>query len=128
MAAGETSAGGGTPDTAVMVAEIDATAEVTRNPQPRDKSPQRVSFRPAGTLFSPAESLAWVLGLLGAGACIAPWLARGWLWLELIATAVALLACYDAVSLWLAREDFSPVLLPPETCRRGRPGQTIQVP
>jgi uncharacterized protein (DUF58 family) len=128
MTAGETSAGEGMPDAAAMVAEIDATEDMARNPQPRDKSPQRISFRPAGTLFSPAESLAWVLGLLGAGACIAPWLARGWLWLELIATAVALLACYDAFALWLAREEFAPVLLPPEKGLRGRQGQSIQLP
>ena len=128
MTAGETSAGERAPDAAAMVAEIQAAADVARNLQSRHKSPQRVAFRPAGTLFSPAESLACVLGLLGVGACIAPWLARGWLWLELIAAAVALLACYDAFALWLAREEFAPVLLPPEKGLRGRQGQSIQVP
>jgi uncharacterized protein (DUF58 family) len=61
-------------------------------------------------------------------ACIVPWFAHGWLWLELIATPVALLACYDAFALWLTREEFSPVLLRQEKGLRGCEGQTIQVP
>lgn len=124
----ETSEGLGAPGAAATVAEIEATAEAARNLRSRDKSTQRVAFRPTGTLFSPAESLAWVLGLLGVGACITPWLARGSLWLEPIAATVALLACYDALALWLAREEFAPVLLQPEKGLRGREGQTIQVP
>jgi uncharacterized protein (DUF58 family) len=50
------------------------------------------------------------------------------LWLELIATVIALLACYDAVTLWYARNQFVPVLLPPEKGLRGREGQIIQIP
>ena len=127
MTAGDETLLGGA-DTAAMVAEIEATAGASRNLQSRDKSPQRVAFRPAGTLFSPAESLAWVLGLLGVAACIAPWLARGWLWLEMMAATAALLAFYDALALWFAREEFAPLLLLPEKGLRGREGQTMQVP
>src|SRR6267142_1812495 len=108
MTADETSAGERTWGAAPMVAEVEATAGAARNLQSRDKSSQQVAFRPAGTLFSPTESLAWVLGLLGVGACVAPWLAYGWLWLELIAGSVVLLACYDALALWRAREEYAP--------------------
>src|SRR5258707_7858898 len=112
-----------------MVVETDATwGAASRNLQSRDKSERRITLRPAGTLFSPAESLAWVLGLLGIGACIAPWLAHGWLWLEFVAATVALLVCFDGVALWFAREQFVPVLLLPEKGLRGREGQTIQLP
>src|SRR5689334_15594478 len=124
----ETLGGVGALGSAATVVEIAAKAEAARNFQSGDKSPQPVVFSPAGTLFSPTETLAWVLGLLGLGACIAPWLARGWLLLELMAAAVALLASYDAFALWLSREEFAPVLLPPEKGLRGREGQTIQVP
>jgi uncharacterized protein (DUF58 family) len=61
-------------------------------------------------------------------ACIVPWFAHGWLWFGLIATPVALLACYDAFALWLTREEFSPVLLRQEKGLRGCEEQTIQVP
>jgi uncharacterized protein (DUF58 family) len=81
-----------------------------------------------GMLFSPAESLAWVMGLLGVGACIVPWLAHGWLWLELIASVLALLVCYDALGLWFARREFAPVLLPQEKGLCGREGHSIQLP
>src|SRR5882757_6448994 len=128
MTADETSGGERTWGAAPMIAEVEATAGAARNLQSRDKSSQQVAFRPAGTLFSPTESLALVLGLLGVAACVAPWLAYGWLWLELIAGSVVLLACYDALALWLAREEYAPVLLPPEKGLRGREGQTIHVP
>ena len=98
----ETSGGVGAPGSAATVAEITAKTEAC-NLQSPDKSPQPIVLSPAGTLFSPAESLAWVLGLLAVGACIAPWLARGWLWLEMIAAAMGLLACYDALALWRSR-------------------------
>ncbi|HEX2716014.1 MAG TPA: DUF58 domain-containing protein [Candidatus Acidoferrales bacterium] len=124
----EMSARGGAPGAATMVAEIEPTPQGIRKLQSRDKPPHQVALRPAGTLFSPAELLAWVLGLLGVAACVAPWLARGWLWLGLIAATVALLACYDALALWLARAELTPVLLLPEKGLRGREGQTIQVP
>jgi uncharacterized protein (DUF58 family) len=45
----------------------------------------------------------------------------------LIAAPVALLACYDAIALWLSREECEPVLLQPEKGLRGREGQTIKV-
>src|SRR5258708_29007391 len=119
----------GGPGAALMVVETDATlGAARRNLQSRAKSQRRIALRPAGTLFSPAESLAWVLGLLGAGACIAPWLAHGWLWLEFVAATVALLVCFYGVALWFAREQFVPVLLLPEQGLRGREGQTIQLP
>src|SRR5207249_150754 len=94
----------------------------------RDKPAQRIPLRPAGKLFIPAGSLAWVLGLLGVMACGTPWFARGSLWLELIAATTTLLACYDALALWLARNEFAPILVLPERGLRGREGQTIQVP
>lgn len=122
------SAGIGAPAAAV-VAEVEATAEPKRrNWQSRDNPAHWISLHAAGTRFSPAGSLAWVLGLLGVGACIAPWLARGWLGPELIVAIVALLVCYDALALWLARQEFAPVLLSPEKGLRGREGQNIQVP
>jgi len=126
----QTAAGVGASDSAsasaARVGKTEATAR--RNAQSRDKSTQRVAFRTAGTLFSPAESLVWVLGLLGVGACIAPWVARGWLWLDSIGAGVVLVLCYDALALWLGRKEFAPVLLRPEKGLRGREGQTIQVP
>ena len=68
------------------------------------------------------------MGFLALGACIAPWPRHGWLWFELIETAVMLLVCCDALALWLIRKEGAPVLLPPEKGLRGREGQTIQVP
>ena len=113
---------------AAVVAGVEATAEPTpRNLQSRDK-PAGIPLHAAGTLFSPRGSLAWVLGLLGVGACTAPWLARGWPALELLVAIVALLVCYDALALWLAREEFAPVLLSREKGLRGREGQNIRVP
>ena len=99
-----------------------------RNLQSRDQPAHPIALGPAGLLFSPVESLAWVIGLLGVGACIAPWLARGWFWFEVIGTTVVLLGCYDALALWLTREECAPVLLPSEKGLRGREGQTMQVP
>src|SRR5215472_5461613 len=129
MTAGNKKAAGIGARCAAVVAEVEATAEPTlRNSQSRDKRAQPIPLHAAGTLFSPAGSLAWVLGLLGVGACIAPWLARGWLGLELIVAIVTLLVGYDAVALWLAQEEFAPVLLSPEKGLRGREGQNIQIP
>ena len=93
-----------------------------------DKSAPRIALCPAGAQFSPTGSLAWVIGMVSVGACIAPWLGRGWLWLGLMVTTVALLACYDALALWLTRGQCAPVLLPPEKGLRGREGQTMQIP
>lgn len=87
-----------------------------------------IALRPVGLLFSPQQLLVWIIGLLGVGACIVPWFARGWLWFGVIATPVGLLTCYDALALWFAREECRPVLLGPETGLRGREGETIQLP
>lgn len=109
--------------------EVQATAEPPRsNLKSRDKPAQPIVLQPAGKLFSPAGSLVWMIGLLGVGACIAPWIPRGWLVFELIVTTVALLACYDALELWLAREECAPILLPSEKGLRGREGETTPVP
>jgi uncharacterized protein (DUF58 family) len=89
---------------------------------------QRIALRPAGSLFSPQESLVWITGVLGVWACIVPWFAHGWLWFELIATPVALLVCYDAFALWLIDDECTPVLLRQGKGLRGYEGQTIQVP
>jgi uncharacterized protein (DUF58 family) len=68
------------------------------------------------------------MGVLGVWACIVPWFAHGWLWFGLIATPVALLACYDAFALWLTGDEGAPILLLQEKGFRGCEGQTIQVP
>lgn len=94
----------------------------------RDKSPQRLAFQRTGTLLSPTAALAWLLGALGVVAAIAPWLTRGWLWLDLIVAGVVLLACYDGIALWLARIEFVPVILSPENGLRGREGQSVKLP
>ncbi len=118
----------GAPRVAHAVAQTEATASAARNLPSRDKSPRRMAFRLAGTLLGPARSFAWLLGLLGVAACLAPWFERGWLWLEIVSVAVALLAFYDAFALWLARKEFAPILLLPEKGLRGSEGQTIQLP
>ena len=72
-----------------VTATVEATAEPARpNPLMGGKTSQRIALRPAGSLFSPQESLVWIIGLLGVGACIVPWFAHGWLWFGLIATPV----------------------------------------
>src|SRR5215472_5588705 len=112
-----------------MVAGMGTSPEPTgRHLQSPDKLGQRVALRPAGTQCIPADPLAWALGLLGVGACIAPWLVGGWLWLKLIGAILVLLACYDGAALSLARKEFTPVQLLQEKGLGGREGQTIQVP
>src|SRR5580700_9069761 len=124
----EKSAGVGSRGTAI-VAEVEATAASTRhNPLVREESAQRIAFRAAGTLFSPKESLAGLIGVAGVGACIAPWFAHGWRWFVLLFTTVTVLACIDAFALWLARDECAPVLLSPKKGLRGREGETIEVP
>jgi len=114
---------------AAIAAEGEATAVPTHcDPLVSNKFARRIALRPVGTRFSPEVSLAWVMGFLALGACIAPWRRHGWLWFELIDTAVMLLVCCDALALWLTRQEGAPVLLPPEKGLRGREGQTIQVP
>src|SRR5437879_3707101 len=46
----------------------------------------------------------------------------------MIVTTVALLVSFDALALWLAREECAPVLLPPGKGLRGREGKTIKIP
>jgi uncharacterized protein (DUF58 family) len=114
---------------AAIVAEIEATAAPTHcDPLVSNKFARRIALLPVGTRFSPEVSLAWVMGFLALGACIAPWPRHGWLWFELIGTAVMLLVCCDAIALWLTRQEGAPVLQSPEKGLRGREGQTIQVP
>jgi uncharacterized protein (DUF58 family) len=114
---------------AAIVAEVEASAAPTHcDPLVSNKFARRIALRPVGTRFSPEVSLAWVMGFLALGACIAPWPRHGWLWFVLVDTAVTLLVCWDALTLWLTRQEAAPVLLPPEKGLRGREGQTIQVP
>jgi uncharacterized protein (DUF58 family) len=128
VTAGDLKSSGGRAG-AVITGEVHATAEPPRrNLQSRDKPAQGIVLQPVGKLFSPTGSLVWMIGLLGLGACIAPWIALGWLFFGLIGTTLVLLASYDALALWLAREECAPVLLSPAKGLRGREGQTIQVP
>jgi uncharacterized protein (DUF58 family) len=128
MTAGDkVSAGIGTRGTAIA-AEVQTKAEPRRSLDSRDKAAQPIMLQPVGKAFSPGGSLVCMIGLLGVGACVVPWVSRGWLWFELIATTIGLLASYDALVLWLAREECAPVLLSPDQTPRGREGQTIQVP
>src|SRR4051812_32587588 len=110
-----------------LTATVEATAQPARPSPVFTKAGQRIALTPAGSLFSPQESLMWIIGLLGVAACIVPWFVRGWSWFGLIATPVALLTCYDAIALWLSRQEYVPVLLQPEKGLRGREGQTIEV-
>jgi uncharacterized protein (DUF58 family) len=129
MTVGEKKAASGGERGGARGAAAQATAQAPRsNLRLVDKPGQRVAFRPAEKLLSPTGTFVWMMGLLAVAACIAPWFARGWLVFGLIATAAALLACYDAFTLWLAREECAPVLLLPEKGLRGREGQTIPVP
>lgn len=109
------------------VAEFGATP-VSGNSLRRDKPAHRTSLLLAGTQLSPEVFLALVIGFLAAGACLAPWFNRGWLWFALVATGVALVVCMDALVLWISREQYAPVLLASEKGLRGREGQTIQIP
>ncbi len=128
MAGSKSSAGVSGQDMAVTAA-VKATAESTRpNLLLGRNTSQRIALRPAGWLFSPHELLVWIIGVLGAWACIVPWFAHGWLWFGLITTPVAWLACYDAFALWLTGDECAPVLLRQEKGLRGCEGQTIQVP
>src|SRR5579863_1827927 len=112
-----------------ITAEFQATAKPPRRgPDSFDKLARRIMLQPAGKLFSPAGTLVWVIGLLGAVACITPWIARGWVWFVLIATSAALLAGYDALTLWFTRDECAPILLRPEKGLRGREGQSILIP
>ena len=112
-----------------VAAKIQASARATRRSvESRDKLVRRIALQPTGKLFSPTSLLVWMIGLLGVGASIAPRVALGWSWFGLLAAAFALLAAYDALALWLVREECAPVLLPPEKGLRGGEGQTMQIP
>ena len=110
-------------------AEVQATTRAPRrSTESREKLARRIKLQPAGKLFSPTGLLVWMIGLLGVLASIAPWVTRGWFWFELTATIAMLLASYDALALWLVREECTPVLIPPEKGLRGGEGQTLQIP
>jgi uncharacterized protein (DUF58 family) len=129
MTVGEKKPAGAEARGAAMGVEAQATAEPPRsNLRLLVKPAQRVAFQPAEKLFSPTGSFVWMMGLLAVAACIAPWFARGWFVFGVIVTAGTLLACYDALTLWLAREECAPVLLRPEKGLRGREGQTVPMP
>ena len=114
---------------AEISAQVQATADAPRrSAESRDKPARRIALQPAGKLFSPTGLLVWMIGLLGVGASIAPWIARGWFWFEVVATIVVLLASYDGLALWLVREECTPVLVPPEKGLRGGEGQTLPIP
>ena len=118
-----------TPRAGAMPAEVESTAQPTsRAPQLRVSPVERIAFHPSRTLLSPAAALVWLLGLLGVAACMAPWLARGWRWFDLIAAVVVLVGCYDAFALWFARKEIAPVLLSSKEKLRGCEGQSIQIP
>src|SRR3984893_15556808 len=106
-----------------------ATTELPRRSlQSRDKPTQRIALQPVGKLFSPTGLLVWIAGLLGAAACVAPWIAHGWSLFALMVTIVAVFASYDALELWIAREECAPVLLAQEKGLRGREGQALPFP
>jgi uncharacterized protein (DUF58 family) len=128
MTAGSKSSAGVGGQGVAVTAMVRAAAEPARpSPPLAGMTSQRIALRPAGSLFSPQASLAWILGVLGVWACMAPWFAHGWLWFGRIATPVALLACYDAFALWLTAEECAPLLLRQEKGLRGCEGQTLQV-
>jgi uncharacterized protein (DUF58 family) len=130
MTAGDKkSAGLGGRGAAVAVEVATSAVPKPWEPLVRNNLAPRIALRPVGTRFSPEVSLAWVMGFLALGACIAPWPPHGWRWFGLIATAVMLLVCCDALALWLTHQDCIPVLQrPPDQGFRGREGQTIQIP
>src|SRR5579864_2067532 len=109
-------------------ADAEGKAAANYGPLVQNKFARRIALLSVGGRFSPEISLAWLVGLLALGACIAPWFGRGEMWFRVIAASLALLASYDALALWLTREDLAPVLLQPEKGLRGREGQTIRLP
>jgi len=112
----------------VVTTTVEATPQISHlNPFSGRHAWQQIALRQAGSIVSPQAPLVWVIGLLGAIACIVPWFARGGLWFGLVAIPVTLLIIYDATGMCLARDKFAPVFLQPEKGLRGREGQTIQV-
>src|SRR5215470_17591994 len=101
MMAGDKNLAGVEARSVAITAEYQAIAKSSRRtPESHDKLARRIAFQPAEKLFSPAGSLVWMIGLLGVGASIAPWIAHGWAWFELVFATVVLLASYDALTLW----------------------------
>jgi uncharacterized protein (DUF58 family) len=129
MTAGAKKSAGVGERSAAIGADAEATtAPKYREPLARNSFAQQVALLPAGRQFSPNVWFAWMIGFLALGACLAPWFQHGWAWFEVVAAAMALLVGYDALTLWLTREEYAPVLLPPEKGLRGREGQTIKIP
>ena len=114
--------------TSIAAAMEPAAESPRRNVQSSSPPARRTALQPAGMQLNPTAACVWLLGALAVAACIAPWLAHGWLWLELISATIGVLASYDAIALWLTRNELAPVLLPDEKGLRGREGQTIEVP
>lgn len=111
-----------------MVAEVEASAAAShRGPPVASAYARRIALLPVGTRFSPNLLLAWMMGFLAMGACVAPWLQDGWLGFELILAIGAVLVGYDGLALWRTRQEGAPVLLPPEKGLRGREGQTMEI-
>src|SRR5215469_6171064 len=89
---------------AAATATVGAIREPARlDPASKGKTGQRIGLRPTGLLFSPQGTLVWIIGLLGLGACSAPWFTRRWLWFGPVARTRVHLACYDAISLSVTR-------------------------
>jgi len=129
ISAGDRKRAGTGSESAVMAAGVDpAAAPKHLDPSVGNSFGRRIALRPAGTSLGPELLLALGVGLLALGASIAPWPRHGWLWFEWFVTALTILVCYDAIALWLTRNDGAPILLPSEKGLRGRVGQTIQIP
>lgn len=121
-----------------VVRESDATS-IAAGIRPTGKSLRRnlasgrppathIALQAAGRQLSPAAAFVWLLTTVAVAACIAPWFGHGWLWLRLLSAFIGVLASYDAIALWLGRNELAPVLLPTEKGLRGREGQTIELP
>jgi uncharacterized protein (DUF58 family) len=127
MSAGNISSAGIVAQDSAIKPMAHATAEPRHDSLSASKGLKPVPLRPAGWLFSPQETLVWIVAMLAVWACIVPWFARGWLWFQLIAIPMLLLACYDVITLWLSREEYALHLLQPEKGLRGREGETVQI-
>lgn len=117
----------GTPT--VPIAEGPRSADAQRRSPTNSRNPARqIPLLPSGERFAPTISLVWIAALLGVGASIAPWSAHGWFWFKLVLAASAIVASYDALTLWLGRKDYAPLLLLPEKGLRGGEGEVIDIP
>lgn len=124
----EQSTEGNVPGAAAKLAQNESAATPARRaPLAHDNSTERIAFRPSRTLLSPGAALPWLLGSLGVAACVAPWLPRGWRWLELIAAIAVLVTFYEAFALWFVRKDLAPVLLSSKNELRGCEGQSMPI-